>query len=199
LFEASAEERFLDQAREIVGLFRRRFFDGRTLGEYFTDDWRRVEGAPGRGIEPGHHFEWAWILAQYHRLTGEDVSAEAGALADFAERFGVDPQTQASYDEVRDDGAPLRQSSRTWPNTERIKAHLALFELTGRDPRAPVAATARLLLDRYLDVAPRGFWIDQFAADGAPLAQTAPASTFYHVFLAFAEILRLQARLEALA
>lgn len=197
MFEASAEERFLDQADELVGLFRRRLFDGRTLGEYFNADWARLDGEAGARVEPGHHFEWAWILAQYRRLRGVDVSGEAAALVDFAERFGVDAKTQTVYDEVRADGAPLKRSSRTWPNTERIKGHLGLFELAGRDPRAPVAQASRVLLDRYLALNPRGLWIDQLDADGAPAPGHAPASSFYHLFLAFAEALRLESRLAA--
>ena len=194
-FTATDDARFLDLADELVGLFRARLFDGRVLREHFTADWAPMPGAQGRQAEPGHHFEWAWILAQYQHIKATDMAREAAALVDFAERFGVDPATQATFDQVRDDGAPLRQSSRTWPNTERIKGHLALFELLARDPRAPVAGSARLLLDRYLAVSPRGAWIDQFDARGAPLTKAAPASTLYHLFLAFAEILRLETAL----
>jgi N-acylglucosamine 2-epimerase/mannose-6-phosphate isomerase len=126
------------------------------------------------------------------------VSGEAAALAGFAEQHGVDAASGAVFDAVRDDGAPVRRSSRTWPNTERIKGHLALFELTGRDPRRPVAASARLLLDRYLAVTPRGAWIDQFDAQGRPMVEAVPASILYHLFLAFAEVLRLEAPLMGL-
>lgn len=196
IVDAGGGEEFLEAAGEIVTLFQTRFFDGATLGEYFTADLRRLPGAAGRSIEPGHQFEWAWILVQYQRLAGRDVSAEAEALAAFAERC-VDPDTSAVPDEVCDDGAPLRTSSRTWPNTERLKAHLALFELTGRDTRAAIDGSTRLLLDRYLATQPRGGWIDQFNADGQPIATAMPASTFYHVFLAFAELLRLEPALSA--
>lgn len=199
LYDSTAEERFLDQADDLVALFRARLFDGRTLGEYFTEDWARAPGQAGQVAEPGHHFEWAWILGQYQRQRGGDFSSAAVKLVDFAERHGVDTQTQATYDEVRDDGAPLKRSSRTWPNTERIKGHLAVFELTGRDPHAPVASAARVLLDRYLAENPRGSWIDQLSADGAPLIRKAPTSTFYHLFLAFAETLRLEPILRARA
>jgi len=194
-FEASGDRRFLDRATEVVGLFRRRFFDGRTLAEYFTDDWRRLPGAQGRIVEPGHQFEWAWILASYQRLAGQDFSAEAAALVEFSEGHGVDATTQVTFNQVRDDGVVLDGGSRSWPNTERIKGHLALFELSGRDPRAAVAGSTRLLLDRYLAVAPRGSWMDAFDAEGRPAATAAPTSTLYHVFLAFAEILRLEASL----
>jgi mannose/cellobiose epimerase-like protein (N-acyl-D-glucosamine 2-epimerase family) len=191
LFEASREERFLDQASELVALFRRRFFDGRTLGEYFAADWSRDAGA----LEPGHHFEWAWILAQYQRFSGDNVEQEAAALVDFAEAHGVDAALGMAFDTFDASGAPLQRTSRAWPNTERIKGHLALFELTGRDPRPAVASASRLLLDRYL--LPYGAWIDRLNEQGEPAPGPAPASTFYHVFLAFAEVLRLEPVLRA--
>lgn len=197
-FEACGDERYLDGASETVGLFQRYFFDGRTLAEYFTADWGRALSEEGRSVEPGHQFEWAWLLAQYQRTSGvsTDLAGSAAALIAFGERFGVDAETQATYDEVRDDGAPLRTTSRAWPNTERIKGHLGLYELTGADPRQAAAAATRVLLDRYLALPLPGAWIDQFDALLQPMSQTIPASTLYHVFLAFAELLRLQPRLE---
>jgi N-acylglucosamine 2-epimerase/mannose-6-phosphate isomerase len=194
-FEASNHTRFIDWAARLVDLFRRRFYDGRTLAEYFTDDWRRTQDERGRIVEPGHQFEWAWILCTYQRLTGQDLGAEAAALVDFSERHGVNAATQVTFNRVRDDGLALDRGSRTWPNTERIKGHLALFETNGRDGRTAIAGSARVLLDRYLDVSPRGSWIDHFDADGRPIATAAPTSTLYHLFLAFAEILRLEERL----
>jgi len=195
-FEATGDRRFLDRATTVVNLFRTRFFDGRTLAEFFTDDWRRADGDAGRIVEPGHQFEWAWILGTYQRLTGVDLRTEAGALVDFAERHGVDPATQMTCNQVRDDGSAIDRGSRTWPNTERIKGHLALFEIDRGDRHAAIAGSSRVLLDRYLGVTPRGSWIDHFAADGRPLATAAPTSTLYHVFLAFAEVLRLESTLK---
>lgn len=195
LFDATADRSYLDQAGELVRLFRTRLFDGTSLGEFFTPDLERVAEEQGRIAEPGHHFEWAWILTQYRRLSGEDTAREALALVDFAERC-VDRTTGATPDEARADGVVTRATSRTWPNTERIKGWLAAFELTGRDVSAPVGQSTRLLLDRYLAVHPRGLWLDQFDAAGAPIATAAPASTFYHIFLAFAEVLRLAPRLQ---
>src|SRR5262249_46252310 len=85
LFDSTREDPFLQQAGEVAGLFNEAFFDGRTLGERFTEAWRRIPGEEGRVLEPGHHFEWAWILAQYQRATGEDMTKQARALVDFAE------------------------------------------------------------------------------------------------------------------
>lgn len=191
-FESFGEEIYLDQARELVGLFRSRLFDGHTLGERFDDHWARIVGDAGRRLEPGHAFEWAWILGKYQALTGEEVAEIAGELVAFGERAGVNAKTGAVYDEVRDDGLPLIASSRSWPNTERIKAHLALFDSTREDPTEPVAATTHLLFDKYLNTEIRGLWMDQLDGDGKPIAKAVPASIFYHLFLAFSEILRLE-------
>jgi N-acylglucosamine 2-epimerase/mannose-6-phosphate isomerase len=196
-FETCRDQRFLDFANEIVELFHARFFDGRTLGEHFTDDWRRAPGDQGRIVEPGHHFEWAWLLAQHQRFCGREALPAARTLIGFAEAHGVDRNSGAVFNSVRDDGAPLDQGSRTWPNCERIKGWLGLFECGGDDPSAAAAGSARLLLERYLGVTPRGSWQDSFDSAGAPLAKVAPASTFYHVFAAFAEVLRLEAALTA--
>nr|WP_321509197.1 AGE family epimerase/isomerase [uncultured Hyphomonas sp.] len=197
-YEATGETRFLATARELVTLFREKLFDGTTLAEYFDSNWNRAQGQEGRLVEPGHMLEWAWILVQYGKVSGEDTIVLAEALVRFAEEHGVDPQTARTLQVVLDDGTPVDAGARTWPNTERIKAHLALFEATGRDPRPAVAASARLLLDQYLSTPIPAVWLERFTADGQPDADDVPASTLYHIFLAFSEVLRLQDRIESL-
>jgi mannose/cellobiose epimerase-like protein (N-acyl-D-glucosamine 2-epimerase family) len=195
-FEATQDERFLSMARELTELFRNRLFDGRTLGERFNEDWSRRDDEAGRTLEPGHQFEWAWILAQYQKLSGADFSREAETLVAFSELHGVDPQSQAVFNSISDAGVPRDSSSRSWTNTERIKGWLGLFELTGRDPTPAVASSCRVLLERYLaPPAPRGAWTDHFDASGRAIAKAIPASILYHVFLAFAEVLRLEPKL----
>ena len=196
-FEASGDRRFLDVARDIVALFRASLFDGVTLAEYFDEDWRR-DRRTGDLVEPGHQLEWAWILVRYGQLSGQATVDLARGLVAFAETHGRDRRSNRVFQVVRDDGAPIDPSSRTWPNTERIKGHLALFEATGADPREAVAGSLRLLLDQYLATAVPGLWMDHLDADGAPIARDVPASTFYHLFLAFAEVLRLEPSLTAL-
>jgi N-acylglucosamine 2-epimerase/mannose-6-phosphate isomerase len=205
-FEATGEDVFQDCARDIVGLFQAHFFNRQcgTLAEYFHDDWTRAAGDRGRIAEPGHQFEWAWILRNCERLFGVGAGEEIRALVRFSERFGLNPHTGAVMNCVRDDGTPLDQGSRTWPNTERLKAAIALFELDGDDPAPVITASGRVLLDRYLTPNagidfPKGGWIDAFDKNGAPVARDMPASTLYHVFLAFAECLRVEKQLTAAA
>jgi N-acylglucosamine 2-epimerase/mannose-6-phosphate isomerase len=191
---ASGDQRFRALADEIVALFSERFFDPatRTLGEYFNADWSRVSGEKGRMIEPGHQFEWAWILSGYQHVTGRDMRHHVRALVEFAERYGVDAERGAAFDIVRDDGIILDRSLRVWPHTERIQAAVAMFELDGRNPRPTFEKTGEFLFQRFLSHTPRGTWIDHFNSDGTPKVDKIPASTLYHVVIAFAEMLRVK-------
>lgn len=195
LEQSTGEGAFLVQIELLVDLFQSKFFNGETLCESFEHDWTIAAGNAGRVVEPGHQFEWAWILAQYQKLGRRNVRSEIEALVTFAEAHGVDPVRGAVYDALSSDGVVLQSSSRTWPNTERIKGHLACFEMGGNYP-VQAAQAARLLLDCYLATAPVGTWVDKFGADGNRMASKVPASTLYHVFLSFSEMLRLQEDLE---
>ncbi|MFT3723062.1 MAG: AGE family epimerase/isomerase [Hyphomonadaceae bacterium] len=191
-FEATGEARFSSLAKELVGLFSTRFFDpaSRTLAEYYTEDLSRAPGEDGRVAEPGHQFEWAWILNSARKLLGTQHAPEIRALAAFAEQNGVDPGTGLTFNVLRDDGTPIDRGSRTWTNCERIKAAIALSELDGVDPAPVITSSGRVLFMRYLAQS-RGLWTDQVDANGRPVAGNAPASTFYHILLAFAEVLRV--------
>jgi mannose/cellobiose epimerase-like protein (N-acyl-D-glucosamine 2-epimerase family) len=191
-FEASGHPRFEAMARKIVALFLDRFYQPatQTLCEYFEDDWTPLTGEKGRIVEPGHQLEWAWILAQAHRLFGLDVTAQARGLIASAEQYGVDRSSFATYNSVDVKGALRDAGSRTWPNTERVKAAVAGKEILGLETDMMLAESLTLLLDRYLAVTPYGGWLDAFDQSGHAIAKTIPVSTFYHVFLAFAEVLR---------
>jgi len=192
--EASGDPRFAMLADEVVHLFCSRLYDPatRTLAEYYADDWTREAGERGRNTEPGHQFEWAWILASYGRATGRPVGDYVRGLVEFAEAHGVDRESGLTRNSVRDDGVVLDAGSRVWPNTERIQAAVAMFELFGRDPRPVFEASGRVLLERFLSRTPRGTWLDRLARDGTPNVDNIPASTLYHLMIGFGEMLRVE-------
>ena len=67
-----------DLADEIVALCLDRFIDRDTaaLREFFASDWTPIRGTPGEVLEPGHHYEWAFLLDRWAKLTGRDRPAE---------------------------------------------------------------------------------------------------------------------------
>ncbi len=197
LFEATGDAAWRDRATAIIGLFHAHFFDAATgtLAEFFTADWCPAPGEEGRLREPGHHFEWVWLLLHYRRLTGDDgVVDPADRLYRSALEYGVDRQTSgipAAFDSVDMAGAIVDHGKRLWPQTEAIKAHLARHELLG-DPDAEARARAHLamMFDHYVS-ADSPIWRDRLARDGSEISDHIPASTLYHLFLCIAETMRV--------
>lgn len=195
LAHATNDGIYFEEALRLGQLFRTHFYDAktRTLAEYYDAAWNRMPGDPGRIAEPGHQFEWSWLLYELVKLTGEDFRGEAKGLYDFAETYGVDPGTQFTVDEVRDDGEVLKSSVRLWPQTEALKANLAAMEQDNLDKRERANRIVANLFNLFLDKPAPGLWIDHYEADHrTPKVAIIPASSLYHVFLAYSEVLRLK-------
>ena len=196
--ETSDEGRFRGLANTIIDMHLELFQqpDG-WLAEYFDPHWRPVEGPRGRLAEPGHQYEWIWLLGKAGALLGRDLEAPARRMHAFARRLGRNPRTGLCWDCIDRDGVVQKPTSRSWAQTERLKAQLALGEHWGAFDRDRIAEVVDLLLDKHLAWTPAGTWMDGFDAEGRPIADHIPASIFYHLFLAFAELLRLEERIRA--
>jgi len=187
-FEATADSRFLARAGEIYGHFKTRLFHSPTgfLTEYFDDRWQPAEGRLGRICEPGHHFEWVWLLMKYCRLTTNSVARYTGPLYGHAMQYGR-AANGLLVDEFLNDGSTAKASQRCWPHTEAVKAAAAQTEMGLKGHIGEAAAFLEILMDRFLGRPFPGGWIDHFDAAGKPLVDYVPSSTLYHAFLAIAE------------
>jgi mannose-6-phosphate isomerase len=190
---ATGEPVWLERAKMLAALAASRFCVGGTLREYFSGDLTPEPGEQGRLVEPGHHYEWAWLLHRYRDLSGDvQYAALAADLYAFAEAQGVDAATGGVIDAVDKDGKPVRRSRRFWPQTEAIKAHIARFEATGDAAlRSRLDRQVDALLRGHIDGAPEGGWREHVGEDGSPLVAELPASSLYHVTLAAAELGRV--------
>lgn len=197
LYQATGDQSYLTRSRHLYELFRIRFFDSETgtLGEYFSADWKILPGKQGQCVEPGHHFEWVWLLHAYAGLTQDDTARNhATALFEFAGRHGVHPVSRLVYDELNRGGAIIRGSHRLWPQTEALKAFIATAE-HGPDAGARDAARQRIasavdaIFEHYI-LPDRGIWNDQLDPKRQPVSSFVPATSLYHLFLAFSEVLR---------
>lgn len=198
MHEATGEPRWLDQAQSLVDLFERKFLDrdSGSLIEFFTEDWRPADDAAGALREPGHQFEWVWLLGQYVRLSGRGrLTVLADGLFAFGSRFGIDAQDAlggAVFDGVGSDGAIVADSKLFWPQTEYIKACVQKYEASG-DGAFLAAATAHIeLLQRHFFRTDGGNWCNQLSRSGAPLVEVTPSRVLYHLFLAMAEVIRVE-------
>jgi mannose-6-phosphate isomerase len=151
------------------------------LLESFDEDWRRRRDESGRLIEPGHLFEWAWLL---QRAGGAAAQQAAVRLIEVAEQHGV--RDGVALNALLDDFSVRDPQARLWPQTERLKANA---RLAARRPQCWVSvAQAAATLMRYLDVLPRGLWHDRMTEAGAFVIEPSPASTLYHLVAAALEL-----------
>lgn len=183
-------------AQEIVNLALSRFIDADRgyLREHFDAAWRPAAGDFGRIVEPGHQFEWSWLLGRWFKLTSGRAALEAARVLFKHGVAGVDPRRGVAVDSLNDDLEIRNPQARLWPQTERLKAALLLAELDPLQRRfyeAEAAAAARSLLN-YLQAPVLGVWRDKLSADGSWKDEPAPASSLYHIACAIWEFRRRQ-------
>ncbi|MBH0239009.1 AGE family epimerase/isomerase [Methylobrevis albus] len=189
---AAGASPFADLAVRLHHLFETRLFDSAAgvLPEFFDDELRRIEGPEGLVTEPGHHFEWVWLLGRYAVLTGTDSAAIAPLYA-FAERHGISAPNGTAVDEVWADGTVKSAGSRFWPQTERLKAAVTMAERAPSEATADAVVEAARRMRPFIEASPTaGLWCEPLSADGVLSRAPTPASTFYHIVLAYAELCR---------
>lgn len=191
----SEDPRWQHLAEEIIGWSLEHMIDvgSGVLREHF-ELCGATAGIAGRLVEPGHQFEWAWLLLS-SGLTSGPVSVEkipaarfeaARRLIDIGETYGI--RAGVAINSLLDDMSVHEPEARLWPQTERLKAHALMARLTGEPRHLHLAVEAAEALERYLQTGSRGLWYDRLLPDGRFVAEPAPASSFYHIVCAIAEL-----------
>jgi mannose-6-phosphate isomerase len=182
----SEDSKWRELAAGIVDLALRRFIDAGSgaLREQFALDGTPLPGTGGRIIEPGHQFEWAWLLLRCDGAAGA-TRAAAARLVDIGEGHGV--HGGVAINALLDDFTVLDAEARLWPQTERLKAAASMARLTHETRFWRMAAQAAAGLQRYLATEVPGLWYDRLSGQGEFLRESAPASSFYHIVCAIAE------------
>lgn len=189
--EGGGDAGWTQMADRIVTLARSTFIDaeGGFLREFFGPDWAPAPGEAGRLVEPGHQFEWAWLMARYGRARGDASAIEVArklydhGVAGVSERLGI------AVDAMNEDGSIRSRRARLWPQTEWLKASLILAELSvdgERQAYLDQAAAAQRALWFYLSG--DGLWRDKRLPDRSFIDEPAPASSFYHIMAAFRQV-----------
>jgi mannose/cellobiose epimerase-like protein (N-acyl-D-glucosamine 2-epimerase family)/glycosyltransferase involved in cell wall biosynthesis len=174
----------------IAGLCLERFVDpvSGALREFFGADWSPAPGVEGRICEPGHHYEWAFLLDRWAKLTGRAKPQAVSRLIAFADRHGLDAHRGVAINAVLVDGKMHDPVARLWAQAERVRAYLA-----ERRPDRDVA-TAIKGLRRFLGTPEEGTWFDQLTSDDRFVLEPARATSLYHIIAAVAELAAPAAR-----
>ncbi len=198
LFEASMaweavsqDGGWTDLSNQMADLALTTFIDaeGGFLREFFSADWTPARGVDGTLVEPGHQFEWAWLLERHGLARGrDDVRAAARRLYAMG-RKGIGERPVVAMDALGDDGLIRSDRARLWPQCEWLKASLLLAE-TARDGErtrlmADAAAAMRAL---WLYLTPTGLWRDKQLQRGTFIDEPTPASSLYHIMAALQQL-----------
>lgn len=188
LHEADGKGGYLNRAKRLLHLAESRFVlgAGPSLVEFFADDWTPVQPGPFT-FEPGHHFEWVWLLEWFEKLGGGETAPLAARLLEAALRSGI-AGSGLAIDEAREDGTVVQASTRLWPQTEAAKA-MTTDVARGMGAPAP-SAFLEVLHRHFLAPAFPGSWIDHLSPTGEPLSAFAPASSLYHIVCAYDVVAR---------
>jgi mannose-1-phosphate guanylyltransferase/mannose-6-phosphate isomerase len=178
-------------ADEVVALAETRLIDpvSGLLREFFDEDWNPAQGETGTLVEPGHQFEWAWLLARHARSRGSMTRLDLARSLYARGMLGVSATSGVAQDALNDDGSLRSARARLWPQTEWLKAALLLAEhaeARERDRLVSDAATALRALWLYLS--PDGVWRDKRLPSGGFIDEAVPASSLYHIMSGFDQL-----------
>jgi mannose/cellobiose epimerase-like protein (N-acyl-D-glucosamine 2-epimerase family) len=192
LHAASGDASFLTDAQRTVAIYteRLRSFDGAKVLEHFD-----VNGVPqsdkGRLIQPGHLYEWYWLLNEYADSSGLVLFQTSSApLLAWADEYGVDSEHGGIYGHIGSDGTIVDDRKRIWPVTECIKAYATLARHTG-NPAAYAQLSKWIAFISQTYFTGSGGWHEFVRRDLSPDSDFMPSSTPYHVAMAALEVERL--------
>lgn len=200
--QVDSDSEWKSLGEELTNLCLKKFIDPKThvLGEYFNENWIPLL-EQGRFIyEPGHQYEWAWLLSLYENLTGQNLKETRHQLFKLAEQYGTSRTRHIVYDEMWSDYTPKTQSSRFWPQCERIKAAVRLgCEVATSEQSAYSLAADEALetLFKFFQTPHKGMWFDMLSESDTFNGSSAKASSLYHIVNAMEEYIHLRPKLVA--
>jgi mannose-6-phosphate isomerase len=159
----------------IIDLFDTRFMPAGDdiLTEDYHMDWAPLN--PHRAFEPGHHFEWVWLINRTAALTGIAVEDRIERL--LRRGLGGIAKEGRVIDKMGLNG-PVTESYRLWGSMEAAKV------LKG-PAREKVLSSA---WHAFFAPAHPGGWIDHIDPQGTAITAFMPASSLYHICTALAHI-----------
>jgi mannose-6-phosphate isomerase len=156
------------------------------LREQFSEDWAPLESVSGRIVEPGHFFEWAWLLLRCTKCLDPRLHGAAATLIRIGETYGV--REGVVVNALLDDLSVFDREARLWPQTERLKAAARISTMNELSGSWSNTAQAGETLLRYLRTDVSGLWHDRLDETGQFLIEPSPASSFYHIVCAALEV-----------
>lgn len=192
LFEVTDDQFYLDKAQHIVALVKNKFINSRSgmVMEFLASDWTPCKEFGYNAVEPGHLFEWSWLINEVIRLNPEGSNKKnlytiAERLFTIGVQYGI--VNDAVCDGITDDGTITHTSTRIWPQTEfiRLLAYRSKRLTTNPQNMAEncfLVTMTRIFFSSYAPNFLQGGWFDRRNAKGKATVDHMPASSLYHIY-----------------
>lgn len=190
VYSELGDKRYLDMINRLSELALEKFYhaDSKTLREFFSNDWE-LDTERGHIVEPGHLFEWVWLLNKTYRVTQNTRLIElannlwqTGTEAGISKSGGVVNQLNG------DTKAVIDPCKRIWPITEYMKA-ITVAPLESSEKSRLLHHTIGFMETYYFRE--DGGWNEYLDEGNTPLpGAKLPATTSYHIFLGLTEAIQ---------
>ncbi len=171
--------RYLTLVNRLLNLFESKILDSenKLIREYLDQSFK-PKLVNSFIIEPGHHYEWAWLLNwsdKIHKSKKYDTLTKT--LFDTGWRLGWDFNNGGVFDEFDCENKQVFLSTkRLWPLLELIKV---LSVLPSNSHGDDLTAALTIVLERYIQ--PNGTWVERFDQNWCAVDTTMPTSSIYHM------------------
>lgn len=190
-YDTFGKDSYMNMADELYMLFQDIFYDQttHTLGEFFTDTWK-PHPDQGHIVEPGHHFEWVWLLQRYRvakQSNDPEIIKTMRELLDWANTYGWDQTYGGIYNALNRKGEIVDDKKRIWPFAEGLKANAMMLDLV--DDRDSIKDRTYEMIEvfRKKYILERGFWTEILNRDLSPASDYLPGTTPYHLYFGIVE------------
>ena len=190
-YKVTQDPAYLAPVIELCQLAHEHFIDADsgTLREFFSGDFS-LDADMGHLVEPGHHFEWVWLLHQTYELTGREQDLRlAKQLWDSANQHGLAANGGIINSFDGNTGTPVDAEKRIWPITEYLKACCVMTQPVADQQQRLQQALDFMAKHYFLD---NGRWVEYLDDKNISKDYPLPGTTSYHIFLGVAEVLKWQ-------
>ena len=140
-------------------------------------------GADDNRLEPGHQFEWFWLVRRAGALLdGSGLTDALPRAFAFAQQHGIDTATGSVHAALDETGRVKDATQRIWAQSEYLRALATHDDAAVQAELTPQIARFR---ERFLQ--PHG-WFECKTPDGNVARADMPSTTPYHLATAYAAL-----------
>ncbi len=197
--ESSYKERWKSISDEVVDLMLSKLYSEKRLAvsEYFDLDWNHTNKKSYQVIEPGHQYEWGWLLLNWSKKRNNTKAKKiAIKLINTAETYGFDQESLKVLNALNFDHKIIDNNSKLWQQTERLKAWNLIsrdlnLNMLEREEAEKKVIQSLITINEFYSKSIKGIWKENYIAKKGFALGPSKASSLYHLVLAASTLKKL--------